>query len=363
MSFEHITGQKRAKAQVQAWLKTGRLPHAILVCGPAGTGKRQLALELAKTINCLEGIEEACDRCASCRKTETLIHPDVHALLPLPPQQRKKGDSRLPEGLRKAVLEYIGQGGFLPRSNANILRDHIRILQREMSYSPVEAPHKIGLIFGAESMPSAGANSLLKILEEPPQNAVFILVSAAPHRMLPTICSRCQRLPLRRLSREDLKKNLQGKDLEPNRVELTARLGAGGLQRTAQVITEEFDQTRNQVERFLWGGLHRQDECYWNLLDELSTRTNRERLDSFLEIFGLYLRDLFLLTFGREKEVVHIDRIDFLLKLQPFFDIDRMEASAMEVDRAIECLARNVNSSLLLVDLWQQLRQGSSMAN
>ena len=360
MSFEHIRGQERAIAQVQAWLKTRRLPHAILICGPAGTGKRRLAIELAKAINCREGFGEACDRCVSCHKIETLIHPDVLALLPHPPRRVTRGESRLPEGLRKALLEYVGEGGSLPRVSANIPRDHIRILQREMSYSPLEAARKTGLIFEAECMSSAGANSLLKILEEPPGNAIFILVSPAPHRLLPTIRSRCQLLPLGRLSQEEVINTLQSKGLEPHRAELAARIGAGSLQRSAQVISEDFDQTRDQVEAFLWDGLNRKDESYWTVLDRLGTRENRERIESFLEICGLYLRDLFLLAHGREKEIVHFDRLDFLLKLQSIFDLHRIEAAAMEIDRSLESLARNVNSSLVLVDLWRQLRNRSS---
>ena len=359
MSFEHIRGQARAVALMRAWLKTRRLPHAILICGPAGTGKRRLAVELAKAVNCREGIGEACDRCVSCRKIEAHIHPDVLALLPQPGQPKTKGDSRLPEGLRKAVLEYVGGGGSLPRVGANIPRDHIRILQREMSYSPVEASHRIGLIFEAECMSSTGANSLLKILEEPPGNAIFILVSPAPHRLLPTIRSRCQRLPLNRLSREEVKEILQRQDLEPHRAELAARMGAGSLQRSAQAIPEDFDQTREQVETFLWDGLNTKDESYWAVLDRMGARENRERIESFLEVSGLYLRDLFLLSHGREKEIVHFDRLDFLLKLQSIFDLDRIEAAAMEIDRGLENLARNVNSSLVLVDLWRQLRHGS----
>ena len=362
MSFDHISGQERAKALVQVWLRTQRLPHAILICGSPGTGKRQLALELAKAINCNKGLAEACDRCVSCHKVETLIHPDVHALLPLPTNKTKR-DSRLPESLRQAVLEYVGESASLSRSGSNIPRDHIRILQREMSYSPVEAPHRIGLIFEAECMASAGANSLLKILEEPPRKAVFILVSAAPHRMLSTICSRCQRLPLRRLSREDLKKYLNQKNMEPTQVELAARIGAQSQGRPIRVVDDDFEQTREQVESFLSGGLNRQDGRYWTLLEELGNRRNRGRLELFLEIFALYLRDLFLLTYDREKEIVHVDRSDFLLNLQSFFDLDQIENAALEIDRALDCLARNVNSNLVLSDLWRQLRRGPSQGN
>ena len=331
------------------------MPHTILICGPAGTGKRRFALELIKAVNCQEVGVQACDRCVSCRKIDSLLHPDVHMLLPLPPRRGKKGDARVMEDMRTAVADYVQQEGTLFHSNVNIARDHLRLLQREMAYAPVEGARKVGLIFEAECMHPAGANSLLKILEEPPPNALFILVSAAPERMLSTVLSRCQRLSLQRLSQADLKTHFQGIKLGRERLELAVRMGEGSLRRATQVARGEFDELRGQAEAFLLAGIMREDEGYWSTLDELGARSERGQLERFLEICGAYLRDLFLLAYGREEEITQVDRRDFLEQLRPCLEAEQIEEAAAEIDRAYDYLSRNVNVNLVLVDLWRRL--------
>ena len=357
MSFDRIVGQDRAKALVGAWLKTRRVPHAILLSGPAGTGKRRLALELAKALNCQGTDGSPCDRCISCRKIETLSHPDVHVLLPLASRRDKPDSASVPGDVRAAVQDYLQKEFSLARSNVNIARDYIRALQKEIAYTPVEAPYKIGLIFEAECMHPAGANSLLKTLEEPPADAVFILVSTNPQRLLSTILSRCQRVPLQRLGQAELKAHLQGLGVGAERLELAVRMGVGSLQRATQVATGEFDETRTRVETFLLAGLRREDEPYWSLLDEMGGKAARRQLEDFLEVCGQYVRDLWLLAYGGEDKMVHVDRLDFLQQARAFFQVEQIEMVAAEVDRAVENLSRNVNVNLLLTDLWRWLRR------
>jgi len=355
LSFEQIIGQERAKSMAEAWIAAGRLPHSILICGPAGAGKRRFALELAKGILCRgEGIQ-ACDHCVSCHKVDDLLHPDVHMLLPLPPRRGKKQDARILEEMRDAVSDYLQQGETFFHSTTNIARDHLRLLQREMAYAPVEAHAKIGLIFEADCMHPAGANSLLKILEEPPPSAVFILVSAAPERMLSTVLSRCQRLSLRRLNRAELRKYGETADWEPERVELAVRLGEGSLQRAGQVARGEVDELRGRVEGFLAAGVQGEDESYWSLLEVLGARSERGRLEQFLELCSAYMRDLFLLVYGRGEEISLVDRRVFLGQLHSQMEVEQIEAIAMEIDRAFDYLLRNVNVNLILVDLWRRL--------
>ena len=142
-----------------------------------------------------------------------------------------------------------------------------------------------------------------------------------------------------------------------DRLELAVRLGAGSAQRAMQVAAGALDETRERVEEFLLAGTKGEDDAYWDLLEEGEFRSDRGQLESFLEVCALYLRDLLLLLFDREAAIVHRDRVGFLRDLQPHFTAERIEAAAVEVDRAFAHLVRRVNTNLVLADLWRLLRQ------
>ncbi len=361
MSYARICGQDRAKALMGAWLRQGRVPHAVLVSGPPGIGKRFLALELAKALNCQAGGEVACGRCPPCCKSESWSHPDLYALLPL--SKKEKDNRELPPWqevwveMRPEVVAYLDQETSLSRSRANIPKSYFLSLRQEMSYAPVEAPWKVALIFAAECMHPAGANALLKILEEPPPHACFILVSSAPRRLLPTVVSRCQRLPLQRLGHDKLAAQLEQEGVEPQRAGVAARLGEGSLQRARQVAAGHLDEATHQVERFLQAGVEGQDGVYWELVEELSP--DRLRLEQFLSLSSHYLRDVFLLSCQRPDEVARPDRLEFLRQLHSRLPVERVEEMAVELDRGFGCLGRNVHAPLVLAELWRRLRQGS----
>ena len=356
--LQSLTGQSRAKEQIRVWLEGDRLPHAILVTGSEGVGKRQLALELAKAINCQSAGSEACGRCASCSKTDSLNHPNVHMLVPLPTGGGKRSEAQTLSALRDAAVDYLQQDTTLTRSGHNIPRDHIRLLQREMGYAPTEAPKRIGLIFEAESMHKVGANSLLKTLEEPQQHAVFILVSSHPDRLLPTIVSRCQRLPLAPLSTQELKTLLAPSGLDDERLELAARSAAGSRGRAIGTLDEEFRTTRELALGFVEAGLGEgKEEEYWAVQQEVTGAGDKGRFEKFLHIVAVLLRDLFLLHHGRQEHIVNVDQAVRLRRCLERVQPERIECVATELEHAQECLVRNVNPQLLLARVWWQLLQ------
>ena len=363
LPFTQLIGQSRAVEQIQAWLEGDRLPHAILVSGSEGVGKRQLALELAKAINCQSPGSDACGHCRSCRKTESLNHPNVHILLPLPTGGGQRSDAQTLAAMHSAAAEYLQEEvTLIPRSGRNIPRDHIRLLQREMGYAPTEAPKRIGLIFEAESMRRVGANSLLKILEEPQQHAVFILVSSHPDRLLPTIISRCQRLPLAPLSRQELKASL-APGLDDERLEVAARSAAGSRGRAIATLDDEFTSTRELALSFIEAGLGEgKEEAYWAAQEEVGSASERARFEKFLGIGAVLLRDLFLLQHGREEHIVHVDRAGRLKRCLERIQSERLEAVAMELEHAQDGLIRNVSPPLLLARVWWQLLQSRAQA-
>lgn len=361
MSFDRITGQERAKAQIGAWFNSDRLPHAILVSGQQGVGKRRLALELAKAITCRQRPGDGCDRCPSCAKADNLTHPNIHVLLPLPTGSSRTGtDAEQLATLRETALEYLA-GGATSRSGSNLPKDHILLLQREMSFAPTEAPKRVAIIFEADCMQRAGANSLLKILEEPPRHAVFLMVSAATDRLLPTIISRCQRLPLRLLTSEEMHEQLIGLGVAPERAELAARLAVGNRIPPAIVGSEDFDPLRDLVERFIDSALSSREDQYWAFLEELGGRPDKQKMEGFLGLCSAYLRDLLLMGLQRESRMANTDRTSRLAEWSDQLDLRRLHDVAVTLDAAFDSQRHNVSPQLLLADLWHQLRRSGNV--
>ena len=352
MSLANVPGQEGAKTLAAAWLRNQRIPHSILIKGPAGTSKRTLAMEVAKAVNCAQPGNGACDSCASCRKIDNLVHPDVHALMPLVAGSKKSGDAR--DQMRSEVMEYLNDQTTLTVSNVNIAREHLLNLQREIYFAPTEGNRKIGIVFEADRMYPAGSNALLKTLEEPPNRALLILVSTFPERLLPTIRSRCQNMVTHALGREELGEHLRPLKLAPDRLELTLRLADGNLHRANHVATGSIDATRTRVENFLLSACKKDDKEFWRLTAEIGGKAERQELERFLETFSQYLRDLFLIKYGREHLARHIDRSEFL-HLVDCLTPEMLETVAAEVDQAFQNITQNVAPSLALVDLWRRL--------
>ena len=189
MSFNNVIGQERVKRALRQALENGRLAHAILLYGPEGVGKRAMAIELAKAVNCTRAKTDACDRCNSCHKISSLQHPDLKVVFP--------GPAQLPVEEEVSVLQKIAEDNYQPvgfGKSVTIPIDKIRELRKQASYHPYEGKRKVAIVLGADQMRPEAANALLKILEEPPGTMLLILTATNPSSLLPTILSRCQRI-------------------------------------------------------------------------------------------------------------------------------------------------------------------------
>ena len=182
-NFDSVIGQHRVKEILRNSIRNDRLAHAYLFWGNEGIGKDALAIEFAKKILCERPGEIACGECASCKKMESLQHPNVTIIFPLPGTESEKNgteedvdNSTLAEIrsqiARKAVDPYFHID--IPKAKF-ILINSIRALKKESSLSAAESGKKVFLIFDADAMNDAAANALLKILEEPLEGTYFLL--------------------------------------------------------------------------------------------------------------------------------------------------------------------------------------------
>ena len=291
MSFASVEGQERAVDSLRRALKSGRLHHAFLFAGPDGVGKSLTAFKLAEALLCEAPAEgEGCGTCRACRRVPERQHPDFHVL-----ERGQKPDGR-PE--------------------ASIRIDQVRALQHDLGFKSYEAGRRVVLILEAERMNPATANALLKTLEEPGPETHFVLVSAAPHLLLPTILSRCQRVRFAPLDRPVVARHLARlAELPPAAADLLAGLAEGSIskgvalsqsrvleQRAALVERLEPDQGLDAVPALL------------DLAEQLGRST--EDLPLVLHLLRTWYRAVLLIQAGSPLTgLVHLDRSDALVAL------------------------------------------------
>ncbi len=218
MSLHPLIGHEEARRRLAQAARTGRLPQVLLLTGPVGVGKQRLALWLTELLLCERQELEPCGHCRSCRLVEGLAHPDLHWFVPIARPKASDPDKQVAEAAetiaqvmeeRRASPLYGPPDGMLSHPIASV-----RLLQRHAVLTPVEAKRKIFILGDAERLvpqesSQEAANALLKLLEEPPADTMFMLTAADAQQLLPTIRSRAVPLRLGRLRDVDVESVLR----------------------------------------------------------------------------------------------------------------------------------------------------------
>ena len=209
MSMHPLVGHWDARRRLSRAFRADRLPQVLVLTGPAGVGKQRLGLWLAALTLCAERGEEPCGKCASCRVVAGLAHPDLHWFVPVPRPKatdREKQVEEAAEALGQLLEERRTGSLYLP---PDPMSSHglasVRLLQRRASLTAVQGGRKVFILGDADRLvvqeaSQEAANALLKLLEEPPTDSLFVLTTADPYRLLPTIRSRAVLLRVGRLS-------------------------------------------------------------------------------------------------------------------------------------------------------------------
>ncbi len=219
MSWQHIIGHNLQVRILQKAVSSGRLAHAYLFTGPEGTGKESIAFELAKVLNCENGTTAyetgSCGTCRSCREIDSFMHPDIEYVFPVESAILEKNDPAKAENKRtidareryESLIEQKKRNPYFTPSmdrSMGILTEQVTALQQKASFMPAENGKKVFILSQPEKLHPSAANKLLKLLEEPPEHVLFILISSRPESVLPTIRSRCQALKFSRIKPSDL---------------------------------------------------------------------------------------------------------------------------------------------------------------
>ena len=218
-TFEEVAGQEHIVKTLKNALKTGKIAHAYLFAGPRGTGKTTMAKLFAKALNCEHGIGCQCNECKNCVAITEGNHPDV------------------------LELDAASNNGV----------DEIRELIDKVKYGTILGRYKVYIIDEVHMLSTGAFNALLKTLEEPPSHVIFILATTEPHKILPTILSRCQRYDFNKVSESDIKERIKtillNENVEYNEeaIDLIVNLADGGMRDALSILEKVLAYSNNTL--------------------------------------------------------------------------------------------------------------------
>ena len=380
MPWSRIIEQQRATDALGRALASGRISHAFLFHGPAGTGKTAAALALAQALQCERrgtpgGPEaDACGRCLPCTKVARGLHPDVHLFLPYP---RQKNATPTSDPRPADYAERLGRiaadpyGAYDYRSRAKLdgdapsnkqvehrkrpINEHVR---DEMTRHPVEGRYVVGVLPDADRIRTEAANSILKLLEEPAPRVVLILLAERLDTVLPTITSRCQRVRFDPLSPEAIEAALAHRQgVAPDRAAVCARMADGSYTRARRLVaSEELEALRTLAVDFVRQAYSGRASTLQPLTDAVA-KLGREGAKAWLGLVHSWVRDLVLArAAGDAAPLVNVDQAEPIRKFVAHVPQADLEAMASHVEEAIVLVQVNAPLALVAATLAYALR-------
>lgn len=375
MLFSEIIGQQEVKARFIRTVLENRIPHAQLLRGPEGIGKLPLAIAYAQYICCQNRTEtDSCGVCPSCVKYAKLAHPDLHFVFPVIKPAGKTAvvcDDFIAE-FRGMILQnkYFGLNHWYAKISADakqgmIYGNESEEILRKLSLKTYESEYKVMIIWLPEKMNVTCANKLLKILEEPPEKTVFLLVSNAPDEIITTILSRTQHIQIPRLSDNEITQALlknEELELEPEDASYATHI-ANGSYLNALAVLNEGDENKINFERFVmvmrsaWQVGNKKDHASLKTLrkwaDEMAAAAiGRERQKNFLSYAQRMTRENFILNL-QQPQLNYLTSFEtnFSQRFSPFINERNVEELMNEFALAERQIEQNVNAKMVFFDL------------
>lgn len=371
MLFKQVVGQEALKQKLRDSVKNGRVAHAQMLVGPVGSGPLPLALAFAQYLGCKNRTgTDSCGACESCKRYAKLEHPDLQLIFPK--NKTQKIDSKTYSSKdfvldwRAAVLKnpYLNLNSWLKQLGIEnkqglINVDDSREVLQNLSYKAYEAEYRVVLIWLAEYMNAAAANKILKILEEPPERTVFLLVAEGTENLLQTILSRVQIHRLGRLSEEEIAQALPETDGGAERAQQLAHLADGDLNLAKQLLEDQTVVTDSIgfFIRWMRACFAVNMEMLRDLTDEFQS-LGREQQKATLQQSGSILRKVLMYrTLPETKAKLLREELEFVHKFSQFITQDNAAEMLAALDEAYYHIERNANPKITFTDLSFQLSE------
>ncbi len=362
MYFKDIIGQQEAKTKLLGMFADNRIPHALMLTGPEGSGNLLAAFAFIQYVFCTQKQEkDSCGVCPSCIKTSKLGHPDLHLVFPIAKSKEIKTSNDLLLEFRECFLEnpYITIHDWFNNINAEnkqplIPTEEASSILKKLAYTSYEGGYKVMLIWQPETMNADSANKLLKILEEPPEQTLFVLVCNHPDKLLTTILSRVQQLVFLKLDTQDITSGLVNQFGCQESLAKQAAFMCDGNYREAQLLLQQNDDEHGFLQlfrSFMMISLNFDAIKAVSWIDE-TARAGREKQKQFLQ-YGLEIfRDCLMYNFG-SVDLVRLsgDEKTFVTKFSKFINHRNYEKITTEFNSSFYYIERNANPKILFMDL------------
>jgi DNA polymerase III subunit delta' len=366
MNFSRIQGQEETISRLIRSVTEERVSHAQLFTGPEGCGSLALALAYAKYVSCEDRNDhDSCGKCKSCLKYDKLIHPDLHFVFPI--IKNKKESEPVCDSYIKEWREFLMKS---PYFTINKWLDNIEVgnaqgmifaseageIIKKLSLKTFESDFKIMIIWLPEKMHSSAANKLLKMIEEPPEKTLFLLVSDEPDKVLPTILSRCQLIRIPAFGIPEVKKYLVSSlGADEKKAQEVARVANGNLIRAVELIENEDSSLINleyfkKLMRFAW----KRDIVSVIAWSEEIAAAGREAQKNFILYSIRILRENLMLSLNQDKnKLVFLagEEESFSLNFHPFIKQDNIYGLNEEFSLAHSHIEANGNAKIIFLDL------------
>ncbi|MCD9186816.1 MAG: DNA polymerase III subunit delta' [Pyrinomonadaceae bacterium] len=341
--FAKLIGNDHIKTVLRRMIDKDRVPHSFLFAGEEGIGKKQFALELAKSFICQKPQNsEACDKCHSCKRADRFAFP--------------KSDDR--DDHKKVIFSEFPDIGQVIAYNKNILVDAIRDLEKEANFRPYEAKGRFFIIDEADKMNDAASNALLKTLEEPAPTTYLFLITSRPDALLQTIHSRCQTLRFAPVAAREIEDHLlETKKFSPDDAELLSLLSNGSIGHALTLDLAKFRELRDAMLKVLQSLLIENNRAYLlKTAEELSDTKNKDNYELSLDILQTLIHDIWKIKLEADEfTIVNRDYKTQIKLLAEKADAKRLAKWLAEIEEMRQLFAVNLNKKIATDALFMQM--------
>ncbi len=366
MRFSQVIGNEALKGRLRDGVRSGRIPHAQLFVGSAGEGALPMALAYIQYLNCEHPTgEDSCGSCPSCIQMEAMAHPDLHIVMPVNRQGKKSGEKMLSRDFMPLWREAMRRSeGYLSPERwyealelgktlkGAISADEADEVIRSLSFKSYSGGYKSMVIWLPEMMGEQAANKLLKILEEPWDRTLFILITEHPEQLLQTILSRTQQVEVGQIDRASLERYAEARGVTDGEQRAKmAQMAAGDLLKMQRLLSgdavgerREFFRLFTQLMRLCYGDRHL-ELLTW--AEEMAQLTRSDQL-AMLRYSMMMLREAYIRHAGLE-ELCYTwgEEGDFCTKFAPYIGNQNIEFLIGEIEVALSQLTQSANPTIL----------------